>query len=271
MDERIIVGESAQRPSLAPRFLVFGVAIILAVAGLGVRLFQLQLSEGSTYAAYQEAELTTERPIPVARGLIYDRKNRVLVENVPTFVLRIMPAELAFEERQELAERLASLTDLKTRRIVELIDRHTGSKYELVRITDIDTDTARVIAEDPELFPGVHVDLEARRDYTQGKLMAHVLGWTGRISGPEYQALRDDGYYPEDLIGKAGLEATWEDVLRGTYGLQEVDLDAEGHEVKAPDILREPEAGHSLELTIDTKVQKDAQKALMWAMERIGV
>ena len=271
MDERIIVGESAQRPSLAPRFLVFGVAIILAVAGLGVRLFQLQLSEGSTYAAYQEAELTTERPIPVARGLIYDRKNRVLVENVPTFVLRIMPAELAFEERQELAERLASLTDLKTRRIVELIDRHTGSQYELVRITDIDTDTARVIAEDPELFPGVHVDLEARRDYAQGKLMAHVLGWTGRISGPEYQALRDDGYYPEDLIGKAGLEATWEDVLRGTYGLEEVDLDAQGHEVKAPTILRQPEAGNSLVLTIDTAVQKDAQKALKWAMDKIGV
>ena len=46
--------------------------------------------------------------------------------------------------------------------------------------------------------------------------MAHVLGWTGRISGPEYQRLKDDGYYPEDLLGKAGLESTCEDVLRGT-------------------------------------------------------
>jgi penicillin-binding protein 2 len=271
MDDRIVVGESRPRPNLAPRFLVFGVAIILAVAGLGLRLFQLQLAEGSTYAAYQDVELTTERPIPVARGLMYDRKGKLLVENVPTFVLRIMPAELAFEQRQEVAERIASLTDIKTRRVVELIDRHTGSQYELVRITDIDTDTARVIAEDPELFPGVHVDLEARRNYTEGRLMSHVLGWTGRISGPEYQALREDGYYPEDLIGKAGLEATWEDTLRGTYGLEEVDLDPQGHEVKAPDILVDPEPGNSLVLTIDTKVQKNAQKALMWAMDRIGV
>ena len=271
MDDRILVGGPSPRSNLAPRFLVFGVAIILAVAGLGVRLFQLQLAEDSTYAAFQGVELTSERAIPVARGLMYDRKGRLLVENVPTFVLRIMPAELAFEQRQEVAERIASLTDVKTRRVIELIDRHTGSKYELVRVTDIDTDTARVIAEDPELFPGVHVDLEARRSYTQGKLMSHVLGWTGRISGPEYQALRDDGYYPEDLLGKAGLEATWEDVLRGTYGLEEVDLDNQGHEVKAPVILENPEPGNSLELTIDTMVQKDAQKALKWAMDKIGV
>ncbi len=271
MDEPILLGHSRSRPSLAPRFLVFGIAIVLAVAGLGLRLFQLQLAEGSTYAAYVDVELTTERPIPVARGLMYDRKGRLLVENVPTFVLRIMPAELAFEQRQEVAQRIAELTDIKTRRVVELIDRHTGSQYELVRITDIDTDTARIIAEDPELFPGVHVDLEARRNYTQGRLMSHVLGWTGRISGPEYEALRDDGYYPEDLIGKAGLEATWEDTLRGTYGLEEVDLDPQGHEVKAPEILRRAEPGESLVLTIDTKVQKNAQKALKWAMDRIGV
>ncbi|MEX1335557.1 MAG: penicillin-binding protein 2 [Candidatus Limnocylindrales bacterium] len=271
MDERILLTESRARAGLAPRFLVFGVAIILAVTGLGLRLFQLQLAEGSTYAAYEDVALTTEKPIPVSRGLIYDRRGKLLVENVPTFVLRVMPAELVFEQRQEVASRIADLTDMKTRRIVELIDRHTGSQYELVRIADIDTDTARMIAEDPELFPGVHVDLEARRHYTYGKLMSHVLGWTGRISGPEYEVLRDDGYYPEDLIGKAGIEATWEDVLRGTYGLEEVDLDAQGHEVKAPEILRRPEAGHSLELTIDTKVQKNAQKALKWAMDRIGV
>ena len=271
MDEPILLGDARPRPSLAPRFLVFGIAVILAVAGLGVRLFQLQLAEGSTYAAFQDAELTTEQPIPVARGLMYDRKGKLLVENVPTFVLRIMPAELAFHQRQEVAERIASLTDIKTRRVVELIDRHTGSQYELVRITDIDTDTARVIAEDPELFPGVHVDLEARRNYTQGRLMSHVLGWTGRISGPEYEVLRDDGYYPEDLIGKAGLEATWEETLRGTYGLEEVDLDPQGHEIKAPEILRQPDPGSSLVLTIDTKVQKNAEKALKWAMDRIGV
>jgi penicillin-binding protein 2 len=249
----------------------FGVAIVLIVSGLGLRLFQLQLAEGAAFGAFQEVQLTTERPVPVARGLMYDRKGRLLVENVPTFVLRILPADLPFDDRLEVAGRIAQLTGVKTRKIIERLDRHTGSQFELVRITDIDTETARVIAEDPGLFPGVHIDLEARRNYTQGKLMSHVLGWTGRISGPEYQRLRDDGYYPEDLLGKAGLESTYEDVLRGTFGLEEVDLDRQGHEVRAPVILQEPAPGDSLVLTIDTRVQKNAQKALKWAMDTIGV
>ena len=261
----------APQRNLAPRFIAFGIAIILAVAGLGLRLFQLQLEEGSTYAAYQEYELTTERAIPVARGLIYDRKGRLLVENVPTFVLRVMPAELPLDDRLEVADRISDLTGVKTRKIIERLDSHTGSQCELVRITDSDTRTARVIAEDPRLVPGVQVDLEARRNYTGGKLMAHVLGWTGRINATEYQALKDEGYYPEDLLGKAGIEATWEEVLRGTYGLEEVDLDRQGHEIKAPNILTQPVPGNSLQLTIDTKVQKNAQKALKWAMDKIGV
>ncbi len=272
MNEQLHVGEAVPAPrSLAPRFMAFGIVIILAVTGLGVRLFQLQLSEGSTYATYQEQALTTERAVPVARGLVYDRKGRLLVENVPTFVLRILPAELPLDARFEVANRLSQLTNLRPRDIIERLDRHTGSQYELVRIADIDTKTARVIAEDPELFPGVEVDLEARRKYPEGKLMSHVLGWTGRINATEYQALKDRGYYPEDLLGKAGLESSYEDVLRGTYGLERVDLDQQGHEVEAPVVLQQAEPGDSLVLTIDTKVQKQAQKALKWAMDTIGV
>ena len=272
MNEQLHVGEALPAPrSLAPRFMAFGIVIILAVTGLGVRLFQLQLSEGSTYATYQEQALTTERAVPVARGLVYDRKGRLLVENVPTFVLRILPADLPLDERFEVANRVSQLTNLRPRDIIERLDRHTGSQYELVRIADIDTKTARVIAEDPELFPGVEVDLEARRKYPEGKLMSHVLGWTGRINATEYQALKDRGYYPEDLLGKAGLESTYEDVLRGTYGLERVDLDQQGHEVEAPVVLQQAEPGNSLVLTIDTKVQKQAQKALKWAMDTIGV
>jgi penicillin-binding protein 2 len=271
-DDRIGVGEQAPGArNLGPRFFVFGIAIILAVTGLGLRLFQLQVAEGSYYETLSEQQLTTTRPIPVARGLIFDRKGRPLVENVPTFVLRVLPAEMPFDVRFNVAERISRLTDIPARTIIERLDAHTGSQYELVRITDIKTETARLIAEDPGLFPGVQVDLEARRDYHQAELMAHVLGWTGRISGPEYQRLKNDGYYPEDLLGKAGLEATYEDVLRGTYGLEAVDLDFQGHEVHAPNLIEEPEAGNSLELTIDVKVQKNAEKALRWAMNRVGV
>lgn len=256
---------------LTPRLLAFGIAIILTVSGLGLRLFQLQLAQASTFEARTALGQTTSRPIPVSRGLMYDRRGRLLVENVPTFVLRIVPAELPFEIRPEVAERLSGLTDLPARRIIERLDAHIGSQFEPVRIADVETETARIITEDPESYPGVRIDLEARRNYPSGALLSHVLGWTGRISGPEYGRLREQGYWPEDLIGKAGLEATFEDVLRGRYGLEEVELDSQGRELHAPRILKEPKAGDSLELTIDSRTQENAEKAMRWAMDVVGI
>lgn len=256
---------------LAPRFLVFGVAVLLAVTGLGLRLFQLQVAEGSFYKDLTDQRQTVLRPIPVARGIIYDRRGRPLVRNVPTFVLKVRPAELPFEQRRDVADRLSQLLGVPAYSIIERLDKHTGSQFDLVRVGDVDTDTARVITEDPALFPGVQVDLEPRRRYSQGKLLAHVLGWTGRISGPEYEDRRERGYWPEDHIGKAGLEATFEETLRGTFGLQEVEVDARGSEVRTPRVLKKPEPGRSLELTIDTRTQKNARKAIKWAMDVIGL
>lgn len=269
-----VLPQGGRRPDqrrVAPRLAAFGIVIVLAVAGLGLRLFQLQFSHAAEFREGTATGLATTRPIPVARGLLYDRKGRLLVENVPTFVMRILPAELPHEQRPEVADRLSRLTGIPAHRIIERLDRHIGSQLELVRIADVTTETARVISEDATAFPGVRVDLEARRRYLQGKLLAHVLGWTGRISGPEYQRLRGDGYWPEDLIGKAGLEATFEDVLRGTYGVEEVALDSAGNELSAPRVLREPRAGESLQLTIDTRVQRNAEKALRWAMGIVGI
>ncbi len=270
----LTAGGSQRAPDtrrLTPRLLAFGIAIILAVSGLGLRLFQLQLAQASVFEPRTALGQTTTRPIPVSRGLMYDRRGRLLVENVPTFVLRIVPAELPFEIRPEVAERLSGLTDLPARRIIERLDAHIGSQFEPVRIADVETETARIITEDPASYPGVRIDLEAHRNYPSGALLSHVLGWTGRISGPEYERLKDQGYWPEDLIGKAGLEATFEDVLRGKYGLEEVELDSQGRELHAPRILKEPMAGESLELTIDTRTQENAEKAMRWAMEAVGI
>jgi penicillin-binding protein 2 len=256
---------------LGPRFVIFGIAVMLAVAGLGLRLFQLQVAQGSFYQNLGDQRLMVTQPVPVARGIIYDRRGQPLVKNVPTFVLRVRPSEVPAADRKAVADRLARLLDVPAYTIIERLDAHTGSQFDLVRIGDVKNATARVISEDPSRFPGVHVGLEARREYLQGKLMSHVLGWTGRISGPQYEARRDDGYWPEDLIGKAGLEATYESVLRGEYGIQEVEVDGDGNEIRSPRVVAEPVAGHSLELTIDLRTQKNAEKALRWAMNVIGV
>src|SRR5262249_12630092 len=130
---------------------------------------------------------------------------------------------------------------------------------------------AQLISEASFDLPGVNVDVEARRQYTDGPLMSQLLGYTGPISAEEIANLRDDGYQPDDLIGKAGLEAQYETELGGTYGQETVARDRTGRRTQVLQTTQEAVPGSSLTLTIDTQAQKDAQKALKWAMDRIGM
>lgn len=257
---------------VGPRLIAFSLVALLAVAGLGIRLFQLQILQAGHYQALAAGQRTVSQAVPVARGLMYDRKGRLLVENVPTFVVQVRPAELPYAERPRVSARLAELLGIVDYQIIERIDAHTGSQYDLIRIaTDVPTRVARVIAEERSLLPGVYVGVEARRHYRYGTLLSHVLGWTGRISAPEYQRLRRDGYLIDDTLGKAGLELTFERELRGAFGSQEVERDHKGRIRRVMGTTQEPVPGYSLQLTIDVKVQKNAEKALRWAMNVIGL
>ena len=112
---------------------------------------------------------------------------------------------------------------MPARRIIEKLDAHIGSQFEPVRIADVTTETARVISEDAGL-PSPASGSSSRRADATCTASSSPTSWAGPggSPGPSTVRLRDDGYWPEDLIGKAGLEATYEDVLRGQYGLEEV-------------------------------------------------
>ncbi|MFO1540166.1 MAG: penicillin-binding protein 2 [Chloroflexota bacterium] len=254
------------------RVIAFCVAIALVTGVLGFRLFDLQVLQADRYTSLSRTQRMATEPIRVPRGLIYDRRGRKLVENVPTFTVRLRPADLPYTERERVAARLAQLLDLPPDRIIQILDRARGSMYDPIRIaTDVPTQTARLIAEEHASLPGVRVDLESRRNYLFGPLVSHVLGWTGRISGEEFGRLRDDGYLADDTVGKAGLELTFEEELRGRYGLQEVQRDSAGRTVRPLRTIRDAEAGQSLVLTIDLQIQKEAERALKWAMNVVGL
>ena len=110
-----------------------------------------------------------------------------------------------------------------------------------------------------------------RRQYADGPLLSHLLGYTGPVSAEQLPDLRELGYQPDDLLGKMGLEAFYETELRGTYGQESVARDATGRRTQVLQTVQEAVPGASLTLTIDTKAQKDAQKALKWAMDKIGM
>ena len=254
------------------RYVVFALAIVLGVGTLGARLFYLQITNGTEYAAISNRQRTVLEAIPAPRGSIYDRKGRLLVKNVPTFAVKIRPADLPNELRDEVVGRLAALLAIDPAEINAAIDSNPGSAFDLVRVAeDVDRTKAQLISEAGYALPGVEVTVEARRQYTDGPLMAQLLGYTGAISADELAALRDVGYQPDDLIGKAGLESQYETELRGTYGSESVARDRTGRRTQVLQTMTQPVPGASLRLTIDTQAQKDAQKALKWAMDLVGM
>ena len=119
--------------------------------------------------------------------------------------------------------------------------------------------------------------MSARREYlddhgaVDGTLLAHVVGYTGPINAEELDRLADEGYLPDDAIGRNGVEATFESALRGTYGSQLWERDATGRLVKSLEETQAPIAGKNLVLTLDANIQRMATDSLLWGMREANV
>jgi cell division protein FtsI/penicillin-binding protein 2 len=184
-------GERIPRRSTKPvrslsRFLVFAIIAVIGVSGLTARLFYLQIVDGGRLATLSARNRTVLEAIQSPRGVIYDRNGRALVSNVPTFVVKVRPADLPLDHRPIVVDRLAALLRMTTAEINATIDGNPGSAFDLVRIArDVDEQTARLISEAGFDLPGVEVVIEARRQYTDGPLMSQILGYTGPVSGEQ--------------------------------------------------------------------------------------
>ncbi|HKG56493.1 MAG TPA: penicillin-binding protein 2 [Candidatus Limnocylindrales bacterium] len=254
------------------RFVAFGVAVVLAIGGLTARLFYLQIARGVEYSSLAATNRAVLQAIPSSRGLIYDRQGRLLVTNVPSFSVKIRPADLPFSRRAEVVGRVASLVAMDAADINEAIDANPGSRFDLVRIAqDVPRATADLILESRLDLPGVEVVVETRREYADGPLLSQILGYTGPINSDQLETQKDDGYLPDDLIGKAGVEAIYEKELRGVYGAQSVERNASGRKIQVLQNVRDAQGGDSLRLTIDTTQQKLAEKALLWGVKAAGL
>ncbi len=255
------------RQRLVVRFGVFGLIVVLLVGVLATRLFYLQIVRGGYYAGLAHDNQVAVRSLRSTRGLIYDRAGRPLVTNVASYVVKIRPADLPFERRDAVVARLSELLDVPAREIIEALDRNADLLFEQVRIAaDVPTDVARIIAEERRSLPGVEVAVEERRSYEYGPLVSHILGYTGSVTRDELEELAGAGYLTDDVLGKTGVELTFEEVLRGTYGLEQVERDASGRDVRTIQVVEAPVAGNSIERSLDTEIQRSAEEALRWGM-----
>ncbi len=267
-----IVDERPTRERQLVRFLAFGIAVLIGVSGLTARLVYLQFVRGQVYQARAEQNRTVTEALPSTRGLIYDRKGRLLVTNEPSYTIKIRPADLPFSKRDEVVARLSALLGIDQADINMTIDANPGSRFDLVRVAqDVPIATANLIAEERLALPGVEVAVESKRHYTDGPLTSQIIGYTGAIDADTLKALKDQGYQPDDLIGQAGVESSYESTLRGVYGQETIERDAAGRKLQVLSTDREAQPGDSLVLTIDSKEQRLAEKAVTWAMNRANL
>ena len=269
----IVLGQpDPPRARLSYRFAIFGLIVVLAVGGLMTRLFYLQIGRGGYYSSVNGQNRLTLQSIPAVRGLIYDRAGRLLATNVASYVITVTPADLPFPDRDRVVDRLSQLLGITREQIIEALDRNAGLRFDPVTIaTDVPVDLARVVTEESRDLPGVAVSIANRREYAYGPLVAHVIGYTGAVTQNDLDKAGNEGYLSNDVIGRAGVEATFEQQLRGTYGVEQVERDGSGQIVRTAGVIDPPKDGDSLELTLDTQTQTEAEIAVKWAMDLVGL
>jgi penicillin-binding protein 2 len=268
----LILDERPARERQLVRFLIFGLVVLLGVGGLTSRLVYLQLVRGQVSQAQVVQDRTVTQAVPSTRGVIYDRNSRLLVSNQPSYAIKVRPADLPFSERDTVVARLSALLGIDAADINMTIDSNPGSRFDLVRIAqDVPIATANVIAEEHLALPGVEVVVESKRHYVDGSLMSQVIGYTGPIDADTLKALGASGYLPDDMIGRAGVESSYEAQLRGVYGAQTVALDATGRRLQVLSTDTAAQPGDSLTLTIDSREQRLAQQAVQWAIQTAGL
>lgn len=250
------------RETLKPRYAILGGIVVAVLVVLLVRLWSMQVLSGPAYASQAEKNRIREITLEAPRGRILDRKGRELVTNRATLAVVVSPTA---RSDKELLGRLSTLLDIP----LEEIEERVASVKEAAlapRVVAIDVPLATVayLAEHESEFPGVEVQTRAVRQYPYGLLAAHVLGYTGEISEENLASPEFADYDPTDIVGKAGVESSFEKVLQGDRGrrVMEVDVGRSQRIVSETD----PEPGRDVVLTIDIKVQKVAEKALKEAI-----
>lgn len=254
---------SSFRQQLKPRFAVLG-GVVLAVLGLLLaRLWFMQVLNGSDYAAQADKNRVREVTTVAPRGRILDRNGVELVTNRATLAVVVSPD---VRKDDDLLMRLSAVLGMP---LNEIKDRASSVKEAALAprtiAIDVPLATAAFLGEHQSDFPGVEVRTLAVREYPQGSLAAHVLGYTGEISESEINQPDFANYELGDLVGKAGAERAFERTLQGDRGRQLIEVDASGRSRQVISDAQ-PEPGRDVVLTIDSKIQKVTEAALAQAI-----
>jgi len=250
-------------------------ALILVLLGLlGVRLYLLQIINGARYAEIAENQRIRLLPIPAPRGMLFDRNGNVLVDSRPIYSIILSREDTKGIDRYSLIKPLADGLMLDGEILRERFDQvKLQPAFESILIKEgaSQTDIAWVDAHQLEL-PALRVEQIPQRRYPANGMLAHVLGYVGEISPEQLNKpeFREKGYRPGDIIGQEGLEAVYDEYLRGRDGFRKVIVDSRGHIQNEVERI-EPQSGQDIVTTIDLDLQQAAEDQLRKSPQGRGV
>jgi penicillin-binding protein 2 len=252
------------------RLIAAATVAVLMVGVLAVKLAQLQVNDGATLAGLARSNTIHRIILEADRGIIYDRHGAALVQNSPVWDLEVVPAELpvgAVARASEVAE-LSRITQLPEPKLATTL--LTSDAYASVRIGP-DLTQAQQLSINERLpdMPGVAIKQRAVRTYVEPLTFGHVVGYVGPLDASDVKRLIPLGYQPDEVVGKVGVEASLEPLLRGKDGWAEVEVDARGQIVRTL-ATRPPVAGQSVYLTIDYSLQRATKQELADGLARDG-
>lgn len=263
-------------------------AVAVAAAILTAQLINLQLIQGQRNLGLAEGNRLRQKITRAPRGIIYDRHKKVLAQNLASFDVTAIPSLLPRDRgaRQQLYAKVAALIDktpaevaakaetdcvaaAKSRKKAdETAERECLSQIQPQLVAaGLPRDTALAFDQATAAVPGFSLDVNPIRQYQEDIGLSAIIGYTGRVSPQDLQ--NDPSYLPNDYIGKLGIEASYEQVLRGQSGREQTEVDASGRPVKL--LASSPaQAGSDVVLSIDSDLQRTMRDAIARQMTAAG-
>ncbi len=246
---------------LQNRTLAAAVMVLLLMFALLARLIYLQVFNQEHYLTLSQNNRISVVAIPPTRGLIYDRNGVLLARNLPAFGLEVIPEQVDdIEATLRALNQVVAISPADIKRFRRLLKQKRTTHGVMLRLRLSEEELARFAVNRPQ-FPGVDIVAGVTRDYPLGASTAHAVGYVGRISENDLDQLGDSNYSGTTHIGKTGVEHTYEDVLHGTVGFEQIETNSQGHRLRV--LERTPaQPGRNLHLNMDIRLQQLAEQAL---------
>ena len=231
------------------------ICLVLFTVLIG-RMVYLQLWRGDYYAKQSDGNRLRQSKISAPRGLIYDSEGKVLVNNLPGYAV-VLQKQSKYKE--ETLQRLSTLLDMPVEDIKKKIEASANYYEPIMLKNNLDIQLVTRIEEQRRYMPEVMLTVQTIRNYPYHELAVHALGYVGEVSEYEMERNLFKDVTQGSIVGKEGLEKSYDKYLRGIDGAFMEEVDVGGNVVKHYDSIQ-PVQGKSLRLTLDYELQAELEK-----------